>query len=148
MARDLSWAIAVRTIQIHSQYSRVRSIRSLKCWGTMKLNFRILATLAATAALAVSVFAVDPSKFAGYKLVDMKTGKPVSFGAMKGKYKAIFIDVFASWCGPCKKVVPMVKKLNSEYGKKVLFVGLALNDTKPPLEKEIKKQAIDYTVYL
>lgn len=29
--------------------------------------------------------------------------------------KYIFVDFYATWCGPCKKIVPELKKLCDEY---------------------------------
>ena len=40
------------------------------------------------------------------------------------------IECWASWCGPCKKVIPHVNKLHDEYADKgVVFIGLNISDT-------------------
>lgn len=33
-----------------------------------------------------------------------------------------FIDFFATWCGPCKMLSPIVEKLSNEYAGKVTFL--------------------------
>lgn len=33
-----------------------------------------------------------------------------------------FIDFFATWCGPCKMLSPIVEKLSDEYAGKVTFL--------------------------
>ena len=33
-----------------------------------------------------------------------------------------FIDFFATWCGPCKMLSPIVEKLADEYAGKVTFL--------------------------
>jgi len=34
--------------------------------------------------------------------------------------KLIIIDFYAQWCGPCKRIEPLVAKLESDYDNKIL----------------------------
>ena len=51
-------------------------------------------------------------------------GKEVSLELFKGKY--VVIDVWASWCQPCKKEFPCLQKLEEKYkGKNIVFVSIS-----------------------
>jgi len=51
----------------------------------------------------------------------------------KGKY--VYIDVWATWCGPCKMEIPHLQKVEEKYhGKKIEFVSISV-DKKKDLEK-------------
>ena len=53
-------------------------------------------------------------------------GKNVSLDDLKGKY--VYVDVWATWCGPCKKEIPYLKELDSEYeGKDLAIVSLSID---------------------
>ena len=68
--------------------------------------------------------AVPGSPFpAGVNLVDAN-GKAVDFSQFKGKY--VYIDLWASWCGPCCKEVPHLQKLEKELrNDDVVFVSIS-----------------------
>jgi len=53
-------------------------------------------------------------------------GENVSLDDLKGKY--VYIDVWATWCGPCKREIPFLKELNKEYqGKNIAIVSLSID---------------------
>ncbi len=35
--------------------------------------------------------------------------------------KIAFLDIFATWCGPCKAIAPIVEELSEEFDGKVEF---------------------------
>lgn len=44
----------------------------------------------------------------------------------KGKY--VYIDVWATWCGPCRAEIPALKKVEEKYhGKKIEFVSISID---------------------
>jgi thiol-disulfide isomerase/thioredoxin len=60
-------------------------------------------------------------------------GKKVTFSEFKGK--VVLVDVWATWCGPCKKEIPALKQLEEEmHGKDVVFVSYSVDKPKD-LEK-------------
>jgi thiol-disulfide isomerase/thioredoxin len=51
-------------------------------------------------------------------------GGTTSLEDLKGKY--VYIDVWATWCGPCKVQIPYLKKIEEEYhGKNIEFVSIS-----------------------
>ena len=64
-------------------------------------------------------------------------GKMVSLNDLKGKY--VYIDVWATWCGPCRGELPHLKKLEEAYaGKNIEFVSLSCDRDKSAWEKMVK----------
>jgi len=52
------------------------------------------------------------------------TGKPSKLSDYKGK--VVYVDTWATWCGPCKREIPFLKTLEAEYhGKNVAFISVS-----------------------
>jgi thiol-disulfide isomerase/thioredoxin len=59
-----------------------------------------------------------------------ETGKPVALSDFRGKL--VYIDVWATWCGPCKKELPHLKKLEEEFhgNADIVFLSVATDPSK------------------
>ncbi len=54
-------------------------------------------------------------------------GGTTSLDDFKGKY--VYIDVWATWCGPCKREIPFLKTLEVEYkNKNIAFVSISVDN--------------------
>jgi thioredoxin 1 len=53
----------------------------------------------------------------------------------------VFVDFWASWCGPCRAVAPTIEKLASEYKGRVKFGKLNV-DENPDLAMKYNVQSI------
>ncbi len=72
-------------------------------------------------------------EFTNYE--NFKGGK-TSLSDLKGKF--VYIDVWATWCAPCKAEIPFLKSLEKEYeGKNITFVSISVD--KPDEYKTWKK---------
>lgn len=67
-----------------------------------------------------------------------KEGKRHRLTDFKGKY--IYIDLWASWCGPCVAEVPHLQKLEKELkNKEVVFVSISLDAKRTDWEKKTEQ---------
>jgi thiol-disulfide isomerase/thioredoxin len=54
-------------------------------------------------------------------------GGTMSLADLKGKY--VYIDVWATWCGPCKAEIPSLKKVEAQYhDKNIEFVSISADN--------------------
>lgn len=55
--------------------------------------------------------------------------KQVSLTDFKGKL--VLVDVWATWCGPCKREIPALKQLEEEFrGKDIVFMSVSVDEMK------------------
>lgn len=65
-----------------------------------------------------------------------RSGRNYSLADFRGKY--IYIDLWASWCGPCKQELPHLKRLAERFaGREILFLGLSVDGERSDWEKAL-----------
>jgi thiol-disulfide isomerase/thioredoxin len=70
-------------------------------------------------------------------------GGKTSLSDLKGKY--VYIDVWATWCAPCKAEIPFLKTLEKEYhGKNIQFVSISVDmpDFHDAWKEMVKKEEL------
>ena len=76
-----------------------------------------------------------------FNLPDMN-GKMVSLESMRGKF--VYIDLWASWCGPCHREIPFLKRLEKKFaGKNIVFVGISCDTDKEAWLKSMQNEGLD-----
>lgn len=74
-------------------------------------------------------------------------GQTVSLGDLDGKL--VVVNVFASWCGPCRVETPHLVEIYNELDKdEVEFVGLNLQETSEAVKSFKEEFAIEYPLLL
>jgi DsbE subfamily thiol:disulfide oxidoreductase len=90
----------------------------------------LLAGLAAVVLFPLAALAIpQPGKPAPAFTLPSPSGKAITLGSLKGK--PLYVNFFASWCGPCNAEAPSIGKLRAQYAKRGLQV-LGIDELDPP----------------
>lgn len=71
---------------------------------------------------------LNNSQAPNFEYENHKGGK-TSLESLKGKY--VYIDIWATWCGPCRAEIPFLKKVEEQFhGKNIEFVSISVDVAK------------------
>ncbi|MFC2081537.1 TlpA family protein disulfide reductase [Bacteroidota bacterium] len=78
-----------------------------------------------------------------WKLVDMR-GETVSFSSFRGE--VVFLNIWATWCPPCRAEMPNIQRLYNEYGDRISMV-LASQEDPLKVKQFLDDKGYDLPVY-
>jgi thiol-disulfide isomerase/thioredoxin len=80
--------------------------------------------------------------------LDRFDGKRLKLAEHSGK-GVVMIDIWATWCGPCRKELPELIEVAKDYESKgVVFYAINLRESKKKIEEFLKKQNLEMTIGL
>jgi thiol-disulfide isomerase/thioredoxin len=89
-------------------------------------------------------FVRNPDPAPDFKLTALD-GKPLTLAALQGK--VIFLNFWATWCGPCRAEVPDLIALQDRYKGRLQIIGLNVDDDDPAeIQKYVDETGINYPV--
>jgi thiol-disulfide isomerase/thioredoxin len=134
LVKEVSYYLSTTDSTVDEFYNKLISLSTDEAFKTeLSKKYKILKTLSP---------GNSSPKFA-YKNA---AGEVVALDDLKGKL--VYVDVWATWCGPCKREIPNLKALELEFRKKaVAFVSISIDkqtDYKKWLEmvKEMELEGI------
>lgn len=75
---------------------------------------------------------------------DLHTGKKIKLSSLKGK--VVLLDIWATWCGPCRAMIPHERKMVEKLkGKPFQLVSVSVDEKKDTLTKFIEKEPMPWT---
>ena len=121
-------------------YTRTVNVRSfIPATALLAIAGVVLATSPDSPAFDPSA----PGKAAPKFKLDGVDGKSFTNASLKGK--VVLVDLWATWCGPCKQAAPTIDKLHAKYAKRgVVVIGASTDDTKAEVLAYRKKHGYKY----
>lgn len=56
----------------------------------------------------------------------------------------VVVNVWASWCGPCRVEAPLLQKASEHYGERVVFLGVDARDSEGDARDFLRRYSITY----
>lgn len=77
---------------------------------------------------------------------------PGGLGAFEQRIAAlkgypVVVNIWASWCGPCRYEFPTLQKLSARYGKRVAFIGVDSEDDADAAATFLEEEPVPYPSY-
>ena len=66
----------------------------------------------------------------------------LSLASLRGK--PVVLNVWASWCGPCKDEAPLLQEASERWGKRVAFVGIDVQDVRGDARDFLERFGVTY----
>lgn len=89
------------------------------------------------------IMAIGVGQIAPDFTLNTPEGKPITLSSLRGK--CVLIDFWASWCGPCLREAPNVKKVYDSYRDKGFEVlSVSIDDDKDKWVQAIQKHQLNW----
>lgn len=69
-------------------------------------------------------------------------GPPVDLARLRGR--PVVVNLWASWCGPCRAEMPILQAAYEKFGEQVQFVGVDTRDSAEPAAELLRSVGVTY----
>jgi thiol-disulfide isomerase/thioredoxin len=104
----------------------------------------------AIAALAAVAFVppasgTDVGQAAPAFVLPSAKGEPVALDKLRGK--VVYVDFWASWCGPCRRSFPWMNEMQQKYGSKgFVIVGVNVDKKRADADKFLAQNPAAFAI--
>jgi len=78
-----------------------------------------------------------------FTTVDLE-GNEKKLSDFRGNY--VYIDIWATWCGPCKQEIPFLKEMDKTFeGQELVILSVSIDDTQEPWKKMVADEELTGT---
>lgn len=110
------------------------------------MRFGLLITLLASLSLSAPLMAVEigaPAPAISVKTLSNYSGAQIDLASLKGQ--VVYVDFWASWCGPCKKSFPELDKLYTKHvASSFEIVGINLDENTADADGFLKQHPVTF----
>jgi thiol-disulfide isomerase/thioredoxin len=96
-------------------------------------------------AVSLPVHALDPGEIAPAFALPTAAGATVVLAELRGQ--VVYVDFWASWCGPCRRTFPWMNDMNRKYGGKgFTIVAVNVDKKRADAERFLAQTPAEFTV--
>lgn len=107
--------------------------------------FLLPLALAFAAALSLPAHAIEAGQAAPAFSLPTAKGDAIALDKLKGK--VVYVDFWASWCGPCRRSFPWMAEMQQKYGAKgFTVVAVNVDKKRSDAERFLEKTPAGFTV--
>ena len=109
---------------------------------------KLMGSLVATVALlAVPAIAADATGPAAEFNLQSRVGEAVSLSSLKGQ--VVLINFWATWCGPCRKEMPLLEQIQKKYAPLgFTMLGVNVEEDTRLMETFLKDVPVTFPILL
>ena len=85
--------------------------------------------------------------FSDFEMVD-STGAKRMFSSLVPQDKPVLVDIWASWCGPCRSAIPKVRALHEKYGDKLDILSISVDEKRSDWIKAVQEEQMPWSQWL
>ncbi len=82
--------------------------------------------------------------YSDFEVTD-SAGATRKFSSLVPAGKPLLVDIWASWCGPCRSAIPQVRALHEKYGDKLDIVSVSVDEKRADWLKALQEEQMPWS---